>query len=226
MPTPNHHRVVFHVDSAGEHFIQPIDTKTECFLKTGCPIRSGQDGIAEGYLKFHIPMPDMDQMGDDQDPYVWHGHLRFIATQLGPEQNGVSSFSRQFTNFHSPNDLPIKCSFPIANHERIFGLTSLAEEETARIAFTIKNVGTYSLGKNCTDKPRRLATQFYLHPSRKYNISNDKVLFTALKKEIKVNKSKPCGAMKHGFTNVRRGHAEEIKLLKLGSSTVLKRTVS
>jgi hypothetical protein len=142
------------------------------FLERNTDLRpGGEKEASQGHLRYFCPFPK--SLGTDYDPIHKQGSIRYIAHQLGPENDTtdnslISDFQQKYSHFHDPAE-HVSMAFPVENKAGILGIHSLGSRETTMLRLKLNNISNQSLGRNSRGG-RALFVQFYYADDKEYEI--------------------------------------------------------
>jgi hypothetical protein len=161
MPTPHQRTMIAFEGAQG---VEPT-WSDHLFLERNSDLRPGGEKDAdEGLLQYFCPFPASKSLGADYDPVHKEGTIRYVAHQLGPENETtdlslISDFQERYTHFHeSPEN--VHMAFPIENRAGICGLHSLDVHETTVLLLKLHNISNQSFGSDSRSR-RALLVQIY-----------------------------------------------------------------
>ena len=120
------------------------------FLERNSDLRPGGEKEAhQGHLQYFCPFPS--SLGTDYDPIRKQGTIRYIAHQLGPENNTtdnslISDFQEKYSHFHDSAE-NVSMAFPVENKAGILGIHSLGSRETTMLTVEVEQHLQPELGK-------------------------------------------------------------------------------
>jgi curved DNA-binding protein CbpA len=142
------------------------------FLERNTDLRpGGEKEASQGHLRYLCPFPR--SLGTDYDPIHKQGIIRYIAHQLGPENDTtdkslISDFQVKYIHFHDPPE-HVSMAFPVENKAGILGIHSLGSRETTMLRLKLNNISNQSLGRNSRGG-RALFVQLYYADDKEYEI--------------------------------------------------------
>lgn len=213
MPMPRQRTMI------GFECVEGIDPSwtDRLFLERDTNLRPASETEArQGHLRYICPFPS--SLGADYDPIHKQGTIRYIAQQLGPENETtdnslISDFQEKYTHFHDSAER-IAMAFPVENKFGILGIHSLGCHETTMLRLKLENVSNQSLGRD-SNSGRALFVQMYYANDKEYEIPLESL-------KVRGDRGK---VLNISHNHRRRGHRKEILVLPRRGDTTIQLTL-